>query len=101
MLDDRVITAPQIREPITGGSGQITGMFTVEGSTQLAVLLRAGALPIPVRIEEERTIGPALGQDSIRRGVRASAVGLLLLASGFGVWWLRGRLAVRRGGTSA
>ena len=68
MLDNRVITAPQINEPITGGSGQITGNFSVESSTQLAVLLRAGALPAEMTFLEERTIGPELGQDSIDAG---------------------------------
>ncbi|NND20385.1 MAG: protein translocase subunit SecD [Silicimonas sp.] len=74
VLDDRVITAPQIREPITGGSGQITGNFTVESSTQLAVLLRAGALPAELTFLEERTIGPELGQDSIDAGKIACIV---------------------------
>lgn len=74
VLDDKVITAPQIREPITGGSGQITGNFTVESSTQLAVLLRAGALPAEMIFLEERTVGPELGQDSIEAGEIASLV---------------------------
>ncbi len=73
-LDDRVITAPQIREPITGGSGQITGNFTVDSSTQLAILLRAGALPAEMIFLEERTIGPELGADSIEAGRIASII---------------------------
>lgn len=67
-LDGEVITAPNIREPIRGGSGQITGNFTVEESTRLAILLRAGALPAELVFLEERTIGPELGQDSIDAG---------------------------------
>ncbi len=68
VLDNEVISAPQIREAIPGGSGQITGNFTVEQSTQLAVLLRAGALPAEMTFLEERTIGPELGADSIEAG---------------------------------
>ncbi|MEP5762011.1 MAG: protein translocase subunit SecD [Litoreibacter sp.] len=74
VLDGEVITAPRINEPITGGSGQITGNFTVEGSTELAVLLRAGALPAEMTFLEERTIGPELGQDSIDAGKIACLV---------------------------
>jgi preprotein translocase subunit SecD len=68
VLDEEVISAPQIREAIPGGSGQITGNFSVEQSTQLAVLLRAGALPAEMTFLEERTIGPELGADSIEAG---------------------------------
>ncbi len=68
VLDGEVISAPTIREAIPGGSGQITGRFTVEESTELAILLRAGALPAEMTILEERTIGPELGQDSIEAG---------------------------------
>ena len=68
VLDDRVVTAPQIREPITGGSGQITGNFTVEGSTELAVLLRAGALPADLTFLQESTISPTLGAESVQAG---------------------------------
>jgi preprotein translocase subunit SecD len=74
VLDDQVITAPRINEPITGGSGQITGNFTVDSSTQLAILLRAGALPAEMTFLEERTIGPELGQDSIEAGRIASLI---------------------------
>lgn len=74
VLDNEVVSAPQIREAITGGSGQITGQFTIEGSTQLAVLLRAGALPAEMTFLEERTIGPELGQDSIEAGALACLV---------------------------
>ena len=64
VLDNQVISAPVIREPILGGSGQISGSFTVESANDLAILLRAGALPAPLTIIEERTVGPGLGQDS-------------------------------------
>ena len=68
MLDNEVISAPVIREPILGGSGQISGNFTVQSANDLAILLRAGALPAPLTIIEERTVGPGLGQDSIEKG---------------------------------
>ena len=74
VLDNEVISAPQIREAITGGSGQITGNFSVTESAELSILLRAGALPAPMQFEEERTIGPELGQDSIDAGKIACAV---------------------------
>jgi len=79
ILDDQVISAPQIREPILGGSGQISGNFTVQSANDLAVLLRAGALPATLTIIEERTVGPSLGADSIAAGEIASAVGALLV----------------------
>jgi preprotein translocase subunit SecD len=75
ILDNEVISAPVIREPITSGSGQISGSFTVEAANNLAILLRAGALPAPLTIIEERTVGPGLGQDSIEKGKIASYVG--------------------------
>ena len=68
VLDNEVISAPVIREPILGGSGQISGNFTVQAANDLAILLRAGALPAPLTIIEERTVGPGLGQDSIEKG---------------------------------
>ena len=74
VLDGEGISAPQIREAITGGSGQITGNFSVEESSELSILLRAGALPAPMQFEEERTIGPELGQDSIDAGKIACIV---------------------------
>jgi preprotein translocase subunit SecD len=79
VLDNEVISAPVIREPIIGGSGQISGNFTVEQTNDLAILLRAGALPAPLNIGEERTVGPGLGQDSIQAGMRASYVGSILV----------------------
>ncbi|HZP20029.1 MAG TPA: protein translocase subunit SecD, partial [Bauldia sp.] len=74
VLDNVVISAPTIREPILGGSGQISGSFTVETANDLAILLRAGSLPAKLTIVEERTIGPSLGRDSIRAGIIATVV---------------------------
>jgi len=79
ILDNEVISAPVIREPITGGSGQISGGFSVQQANDLAILLRAGALPAPLTIIEERTVGPGLGQDSIAAGELASYVGSILV----------------------
>jgi preprotein translocase subunit SecD len=77
VLDDEVISAPTIQSAIPGGRGIITGNFTVEESTELAVLLRAGALPAEMTFLEERTIGPELGADSIAAGQRAAVVGMI------------------------
>ncbi|QPC87571.1 protein translocase subunit SecDF [Mesorhizobium sp. NBSH29] len=79
ILDNQVISAPQIREPILGGTGQISGSFTTESANDLAVLLRAGALPADLTIVEERTVGPGLGQDSIDAGKFASIIGTVLV----------------------
>ncbi len=79
VLDNKVISAPVIREPILGGSGQISGHFTTQSAQDLALLLRAGALPAPIKILEERTVGPGLGADSIKAGATASLVGLALV----------------------
>jgi preprotein translocase subunit SecD len=79
VLDNEVISAPVIREPITGGSGQISGSFTVQAANDLAILLRAGALPAPLTIIEERTVGPGLGQDSIEKGELAAYVGSIMV----------------------
>ena len=79
VLDNKVISAPVIREPITGGSGQISGSFTVQAANDLAILLRAGALPAPLTVIEERTVGPGLGQDSIEKGELAAYVGSILV----------------------
>jgi len=76
-----VISAPRIISPITGGSGQISGRFTVEQANNLAILLRAGALPAKLTTIEERTVGPGLGQDSIDAGERASYVGAALVVA--------------------
>jgi len=79
VLDNEVISAPIINEPILGGSGMISGSFTVQEANDLAILLRAGALPAPLVILEERTVGPGLGADSIKSGQIASILGLLLV----------------------
>jgi preprotein translocase subunit SecD len=80
VLDNKVISAPVIREPIPGGEGIITGNFTAQSASDLALLLRAGALPAPITILEERTVGPDLGADSIHAGAFASVVGVTLVA---------------------
>ena len=79
VLDNEVISAPVIREPITGGSGQISGSFTVQQANDLAILLRAGALPAPLTVIEERTVGPGLGQDLIEKGELAAYVGSIMV----------------------
>jgi SecD/SecF fusion protein len=79
ILDNKVISAPVIREPILGGTGQISGNFTVQSANDLAVLLRAGALPANLTIVEERTVGPGLGQDSINAGKMSAVVGSILV----------------------
>lgn len=79
VLDGKVISAPVIQEPILGGSGQIQGSFTVAETGSLAALLRAGALPVPLQIVEERMVGPDLGSDAIRMGAVTGAAGLLLV----------------------
>jgi preprotein translocase subunit SecD len=97
VLDDKVISAPVIREPILGGTGQISGNFTVESANNLAIQLRSGALPAKLTVVEERTVGPSLGADSIEAGMKAGLVGLTatailtILAYGtFGVYALIG-----------
>lgn len=79
VLDGKVISAPVIREPITGGSGQISGSFTVQAANDLAILLRAGALPAKLTVIEQRTVGPGLGADSIAKGELAAYVGSILV----------------------
>ena len=79
VLDGKIISAPVIRETIASGSGQISGGFTFQSATDLALLLRSGALPAPLEIIEERTVGPDLGQDSIDAGIIALIVGFLLV----------------------
>jgi preprotein translocase subunit SecD len=95
ILDSEVISAPVIREPITGGSGQISGSFTVEGANNLAILLRAGALPAPLTIIEERT---GLGQDSIQKGKLASYIGsalvIVFMLATYGLFGLFANIAV-------
>nr|HMS95125.1 protein translocase subunit SecD [Tabrizicola sp.] len=98
VLDEEVISAPVIQSHIPGGSGIITGQFTVEESTQLAVLLRAGALPAKMNFLEERTIGPELGQDSIDAGKTAALIGMaavsIYLIACYGLFGLFANLAL-------
>jgi len=79
VLDGKIISAPSVREPIVGGSGQISGNFTFQSATDLALLLRSGALPAPLSIIEERTVGPDLGQDSIDAGILSLIIGFALV----------------------
>jgi preprotein translocase subunit SecD len=98
VLDSEVISAPVIREPILGGSGQISGSFTVQSANDLAILLRAGALPAPLTIIEERTVGPGLGADSIAKGKISSYVGALMvivfMLATYGLFGLFANIAV-------
>ncbi|MCX8506291.1 MAG: protein translocase subunit SecD [Alphaproteobacteria bacterium] len=80
VLDNKVLSAPIIREPIPGGRGQISGNFTTQSASDLAILLRAGALPAPLQVIEERSVGPGLGADSIRSGMLACALGFISVA---------------------
>ena len=79
VLDGKIVSAPVIRDTIASGNGQISGNFTFQSATDLALLLRSGALPAPLNIIEERTVGPDLGQDSINAGVIALMIGFLLV----------------------
>ncbi|HEY7999302.1 MAG: protein translocase subunit SecD [Pseudolabrys sp.] len=98
VLDNEVISAPVIREPILGGSGQISGSFTVQSANDLAILLRAGALPAPLTIIEERTVGPGLGADSIAKGKISSYVGaamvIVFMLATYGLFGLFANIAV-------
>ena len=79
VLDGKIISAPVIQDAIVGGTGIITGNFTFQSATDLALLLRSGALPAPLNIIEERTVGPGLGQDSINAGIFALIIGFVLV----------------------
>ncbi|CDM56443.1 protein translocase subunit SecD [Rhizobium favelukesii] len=81
VLDDTVLSAPVIREPITGGSGQISGSFSADSATTLAAMLRAGALPAKLTVIEERTVGADLGADAINKGIYSGVVGFVLVAA--------------------
>ena len=98
LLDGKVITAPVIREPILGGTGQISGGFTVERANDLAVLLRSGALPAKLSVIEERTVGASLGADSIASGKKAALMGLALvmifMLAAYGLFGLFANVAV-------
>ena len=98
VLDGKVISAPQIREPILGGSGIISGSFSVQQANDLAVLLRAGALPAPLKILEERTVGPDLGADSVRAGkiagILAFAFVMVFMVLTYGLFGLAADIAL-------
>ncbi|MES1976050.1 MAG: protein translocase subunit SecD [Pseudomonadota bacterium] len=79
ILDNQVISAPNINEPILGGTASISGSFTVDSANQLAIALRSGKLPVNLKVIEERTVGPDLGKDSITKGIRASAIAVILV----------------------
>ncbi len=79
VLDGEIISAPNINEPITSGNGMISGNFTFQEATDLSLLLRSGALPTPLIIVEERTVGPDLGEDSIKSGITSLIVGFILV----------------------
>jgi preprotein translocase subunit SecD len=98
VLDEKVISAPVIRSPILGGNGIITGSFTVQSADKLAIQLRAGALPAPLVVLEERTVGPSLGADSIRAGEVACAVGfiavIVFMALAYGLFGVMANVAL-------
>jgi SecD/SecF fusion protein len=98
LLDGKVLSAPVIREPITGGSGQISGDFTPAEASSLAALLRAGALPVPLTVIEERTVGPDLGGDAIRMGAITGLAGFALVCAFmivlYGRWGLVANMAL-------
>lgn len=88
VLDGKVQSAPRIKEAIPSGEAVITGRFSVEQAQDLALVLRVGALPAPMYIEEERTVGPSLGQDSIAKGIKASIIGSVLVFIFMAVYYL-------------
>jgi SecD/SecF fusion protein len=88
VLDGKVQSAPRIREAIPSGEAVITGRFSIEQAQDLALILRVGALPAPMHIEEERTIGPLLGQDSINKGIKATVIGAVLVIVFMAVYYL-------------
>jgi len=92
VLDGIVASAPTIREPITGGRGQITGRFTFEEAQDLANVLRNGALPAPLKLMEERTVGPSLGQDSIRRGLISIGIATIVTIVFMAIYYRGGGL---------
>jgi protein-export membrane protein SecD len=87
VLDDKVISAPVIREAITGGRGQISGSFNAQTANDLSVLLRAGALPAPLTVVEERSVGPELGADSIRAGAISLTAGFVFVIAFMGIFY--------------
>lgn len=89
-LDNQVVSAPRVNEPITGGNAVIQGEFTLEEANRLAIQLNAGALPVPVKIIEQRTIGATLGQDSVVKSIRGGVIGLIMV--GFFMWASYGKM---------
>ncbi len=87
VLDDTIYSAPVIQERISGGEAQITGNFTPEEASDLAIVLRAGSLPAPVKVIQNVSIGPSLGLDSIKKGVRAALIGALLVVVFMGFYY--------------
>lgn len=98
ILDGTVLSAPNINEPILGGSAQISGNFTVESANQLAIALRSGQLPVKLTVVEERTVGPDLGADSIRKGIIAGSVAtgavLIIMFAAYGRFGLYANIAL-------
>lgn len=98
VLDNKVLSAPVIREPITGGSGQISGNFSADSATTLAAMLRAGALPAKLTVIEERTVGADLGADAIKMGIYSGIVGFALVAAFifvlYGTWGILANVAL-------
>jgi preprotein translocase subunit SecD len=92
VLDGKIISAPNIQEPILGGEARISGSFTSESANQLAIALVSGALPVDLKVVEERSVGPDLGADSIKKGIFALAIGTLALM--FFIWITYGRFGL-------
>jgi preprotein translocase subunit SecD len=87
VLDDTIYSAPVINERISGGDAQISGSFTAEQASDLAIVLRAGSLPAPVKVIQNISVGPSLGQDSIRKGVQAALIGAVLVVLFMGFYY--------------
>ncbi|RPI95265.1 MAG: protein translocase subunit SecD [Chloroflexi bacterium] len=87
ILDKRVISAPRINEPIPGGQGQISGNFTAESANTLAVQLRYGSLPVPLKVVETRIIGPTLGEDSLQKSLVAGLIGMIIVILFMGIYY--------------
>ncbi len=98
MMDGEALTAPVIQSPIIGGSGQISGSFTTKSASDLSAMLRAGALPAPLKVVEQRTVGPDEGKDAIERGIFTGAIGFALVVAFlcllYGRWGLVANLAL-------
>ena len=92
VLDDKVQSAPVINERIPSGRPQISGRFTADQAGDLAITLRAGALPAPIIVEDDKTVGPQLGKDSIQQGIRAALIGFILVVAFMAVYYLLGGL---------